>query len=154
MTFRALLARHLAGPASPAPLSPDLRGDDPERLRADMRSVANDADRIRAGRRAEALADLHRRLTPEGRARFAAVAGTLDAPVESGADRYARMEEMEYFGRVGDRLALLDGFVPPRRRLLTLLAAAAGGRETLEAIRRDADGEFADEIDRALGTRC
>ena len=63
------------------------------------------------------------------------------------------MEELEYFGRAGDRLALFDGFVPPRRRLLTLLAAAAGGRETLEAMRRDADRELAGEIDRALETR-
>lgn len=92
-------------------------------------------------RRTDALASAYRKLTPLGRTRFA------DAIVQLGmeADHYARIEEMEFFGRPADRLAALESFAPPARRMLELIRDAADGGEALDGLRQD--GRLVAEID-------
>ena len=92
-------------------------------------------------RRADALASAYRKLTPLGRTRFA------DAIVQLGmeADHYARIEEMELFGRPADKLAALESFAPPARRMLELIRDAADGGEALDGLRQD--GRLVAEID-------
>lgn len=96
---------------------------------------------LAALRRADALASAYRKLTPLGKTRFA------DAIVQLGAepDHYARIEEMELFGRPADKLAALESFAPPARRMLELIRDAANGGEALDGLRQDA--RLAAEID-------
>lgn len=152
MSLRGLLARLFADSAAPPAFSPDLGGDDPGRLRTEMLRCLDSGSPGDAGRRADAMLDLYRRLAPEGRARFTASVRALDGldGPPGAAGGYARMEELELFGRASHKLSVLDSLEPRRRRLLALFAAAPGGREALEGMRQDADGGLADEIDRAL----
>ena len=92
-------------------------------------------------RRTEALAIAYRKLTPLGKARFA------DAIVQLGMepDHYARIEEMELFGRPADKLAVLESFAPPARRMLELIRGAADGVEVLDGLRQD--DRLAAEVD-------
>lgn len=152
MNLGNLLARLFAGGAAPRAFSPDLGGDDPGRLRAEMLKCLDSGSPGDAGRRVGAMLELYRRLAPEGRARFTACVRALDdldGPPDA-AGRYARMEELELFGRASDRLSVLSSLEPRRRRLLALFAAAPEGREVLERMRQDGDGGLAGEIDRAL----
>ena len=155
---RALLSRILAGPPRRPVMSADLGGDDEARVLADMRACLEDGSAVGTRRRAEALADLYRRLAPAGQARFVravsaldsdpgAVAGSLSEP---GA--FARMEELELFGRASSKLAVLESLEPRRRRLLKLFAWTSGGREMLDAMRPHADAGLSAEIDRVRET--
>ena len=155
---RALLSRILAGPPTRPVMSADLGGDDEARLLADMRACLDDESVVGTRRRADALADLYHRLAPPGQARFVATVGALGdrsgtpggGLSEPGA--FARMEELELFGRASSKLALLESLEPPRRRLLQLFAATARGREMLDGMRRHADTGLSAEIDRILET--
>ena len=155
---RALLSRILAGPPTRPVMSADLGGDDEARLLADMRACLDDGSVVGTRRRADALADLYLRLAPPGQARFVRAVGALgDDPgtaagglSEPGA--FARMEELELFGRASSKLAVLEGLEPPRRRLLKLFAGTARGPEMLDAMRRHADDGLSAEIDRICET--
>lgn len=84
-------------------------------------------------RRTDALVAAYLKLTPLGRARFA------ETIVQLGMepDHYARIEEMEFFGRPADKLAILESFAPPARRMLELIRDAADGDEALNGLRQD-----------------
>ena len=129
-------------PRRGVPLSPDLPEADRRQVLADMRACLDRKGGATAAlRRADALASAYRKLSPLGKARFA------DAIVQLGAepDHYARIEEMELFGRPADKLAALEAFAPPARRMLELIRDAADGGEALDGLRQD--GRLAAEID-------
>ncbi len=155
---RTLLSRILAGPPRCPVMSADFGGDDGARLLADMRACLDDESVVGTTQRANALADLYHRLAPPGQARFVAIVGALgDRSGTAGGGlsepgAFARMEELELFGRASSKLALLESLEPPRRRLLQLFAATARGREILNGMRRYADTGLSAEIDRILKT--
>lgn len=154
--LRALLSRVLAGPPPRPVLAADLGGGDEARVLADMRACLDDASAVGTRRRADALADLYRRLAPEGQARFVRAVGALGGKSGQAAGglsepgAFARMEELELFGRASSKLAVLEGLEPPRRRLLNLFAGTPGGPEMLDAMRRHADAGLSAEIDGIL----
>lgn len=143
--FRRLFARA----APPPSFSPDLGGDDPGRLRAEMQACLDRAGGTLTNvRRAGALSDLFDRLTPAGQRRYVAVLQSLDeTAAEATSQRYSRIEEAELFGRSSSKLAILDAFETPRRRMLEQIKSARDGARTITALRAVADDETRKIID-------
>lgn len=149
MLFRRLIAPFLIS-RTPSPVfTPDLGGNDPDVLRAEMQACLNRTGGTLTNlRRAEALSGLFGGLTPEGRQRYIATLKSLDtAAATVTAERYSEIEEAELFGRSTSKLAILDSFESPQRRMLTMLKGARNGAGTIEEIRALADDELKLSID-------
>lgn len=145
MWFKTLFSR----PAPTLEFSPDLSGNDPNRLEAEMRACINRiGGTLTNARRANALAGLFQNLTPAGQRQFIAVLTYLDEDAaEQTSERYSQIEEAELFGRSTSKLAILDAFETPRKRMLSQLKSARDGDETLAAIREMADEDLKNEVD-------
>ena len=135
--------------APPPTFTPDLGGDDAERLRTEMQTCLNRAGGTLVNlRRMEALADLFGRLTPEGRRTYVTVLVMLDKKAaEATSERYAEIEEAELLGRSSSKLAILDAFETPQRRMLAMLNGTKNGAATIEDIRAIADESLKNKID-------
>lgn len=133
----------------PPTFTPDLGGEDAERLRAEMQTCLNRAGGTLVNlRRMNALADLFGRLSPEGRGVYVNVLGTLDKKAaKATSERYSEIEEAELFGRSSSKLAILDAFETPQRRILAMLKGTKNGAQTIEEIRAIADDDLKKNID-------
>ena len=119
MIFRRLIALLSTPPPSPPTFTPDLDGDDTDKLRAEFRQHKY-VDTLRS----------------------------LDAGApQTTSDRYSQIEEAELFGRSSSKLAILDAFAPPQRRILGMLSATRDGARTIQSLRSIADDELKSSID-------
>lgn len=143
--FKRLFAR----PEPPPTFSPNLGGNDAERLLSEMRDCINRVGgALTNARRANALADLFGKLTPAGQRQFIAVLKRLDdIGAENTADRYSQIEEAELFGRSSSKLAILDAFESPVKRMLWQLQSSRDGAKAIAGIREAGDRSLNEIID-------
>lgn len=149
MIFRRLIALLSTPPPSPPAFTPDLDGDDTDKLRAEFRHCLDrTGGTLTTARRAEALSELFLRLTPAGQHKYVNTLRSLDAGApQTTSDRYSQIEEAELFGRSSSKLAILDAFDPPQRRILGMLSATRDGARTIQSLRSIADDELKSSID-------
>ncbi|MGB0631519.1 MAG: hypothetical protein ACPGRZ_12580 [Alphaproteobacteria bacterium] len=147
-----IFARFFAKNTPQLSFTPDIPGDERARLLAELKACANrEGGSLKTARRAQALSDLFPKLSPAGKQAFADMLGSLnDETRPATGDRYAEIEEAEYFGGSESKLALLDMFETPRRRVIGHLADADTGSETLKEIKGLSNDDVRTDIDEIL----
>ncbi|HCH56171.1 MAG TPA: hypothetical protein DEV64_03690 [Rhodospirillaceae bacterium] len=135
--------------SQPVPFSPDIPPDERPLLLAELTACANrSGGSLKNARRAQALADLFRGLSPAGKKVFADTLGTLnDAASRTSGEQYSEIEEAEFFGGSESKLALLDMFETPRRRILHHLSGTSSGLKILGEISTLSEVDVQKDID-------
>ena len=106
---------------------------------------------VRNARRAQALTELFKKLSPQGRQVFVNLLQNLNGEeCFMAGDQYAEIEEAELFGGSDSKLAIVDLFETPRRRVLKQLTSAGFDDEMLLVIKALSNSEMENDIDEIL----